>query len=129
MEAMNKHAVGCHCGKVRYEVTTDPAGAIACNCSHCAKHGLWLTFVKPEQFELLGLHERQPQTMFRAMRTVARNGACRIGGHFVAHLAAVAADGMLVHRLHSRASSASFFERGIFTRSAPPSAPAGSLPR
>ena len=53
MEAMNKHAGGCHCGKVRYEVTTDPAGAIACNCSHCAKHGLWLTFVKPEQFKLL----------------------------------------------------------------------------
>lgn len=43
---------GCHCGRVRYEVTTDPGQAIACNCSKCAKHGLWLTFVKPEHFKL-----------------------------------------------------------------------------
>ena len=53
MDAMKNYTGGCHCGNVRYEVTTDPAGAIACNCSHCAKHGLWLTFVKPEQFKLL----------------------------------------------------------------------------
>jgi hypothetical protein len=44
---------GCHCGKVRFEVTADPAQAIACNCSHCAKHGLWLTFVAPQQFKLV----------------------------------------------------------------------------
>jgi hypothetical protein len=43
---------GCHCGRVRYEVTTDPGQAVACNCSNCAKHGLWLTFVKPEHFKL-----------------------------------------------------------------------------
>ena len=42
------HAGGCHCGKVRFEVTTDPTQAMACNCSICAKHGLWLTFVNPE---------------------------------------------------------------------------------
>jgi hypothetical protein len=44
---------GCHCGKVRYEVLTDPSAAIACNCSQCAKHGLWLTFATPDQFNLL----------------------------------------------------------------------------
>ncbi len=44
---------GCHCGSVRYEVTTDPEQAIACNCSICAKHGLWLTFATPDQFKLL----------------------------------------------------------------------------
>jgi hypothetical protein len=44
---------GCHCGRVRYEATTDPGQAIACNCSRCAKQGLWLTFVKPEQFKLV----------------------------------------------------------------------------
>lgn len=43
---------GCHCGRVRYEVTTDPGQAVACNCSKCAKHGLWLTFVKPKNFRL-----------------------------------------------------------------------------
>ena len=38
---------------VRFETTTDPSQAIACNCSICAKHGLWLTFVSPQQFKLL----------------------------------------------------------------------------
>jgi hypothetical protein len=53
MAEMKTHAGSCHCGKVRYEATTDLAQVIACNCSICAKHGLWLTFVKPEQFKVL----------------------------------------------------------------------------
>jgi len=44
---------GCHCGKVRYEVKTDLARVIACNCSICAKHGLWLTFAPASEFKLL----------------------------------------------------------------------------
>jgi len=50
---MKTHVGGCHCGKVRYEVTVDPTQAIACNCSNCAKHGLWLTFAPADQFRLL----------------------------------------------------------------------------
>jgi hypothetical protein len=52
MAGTKTYTGGCHCGSVRYEVTTDPAKAIACNCSKCAKHGLWLTFAKPAQFKL-----------------------------------------------------------------------------
>ena len=51
--AAKTYAGGCHCGKVRFEATTDPAGAIACNCSICQKHGLMLTFVGEPQFKLL----------------------------------------------------------------------------
>lgn len=43
---------GCHCGKVRYEVETDLAKVIECNCSHCSMKGLLLTFVEPEAFRL-----------------------------------------------------------------------------
>jgi hypothetical protein len=43
---------GCHCGKVRYEVTADLSRVISCNCSICSKKGLLLTFVKPDQFTL-----------------------------------------------------------------------------
>jgi len=43
---------GCHCGQVRFEVTTDLAQVMSCNCSICTKHGLLLTFVAPEQFAL-----------------------------------------------------------------------------
>jgi hypothetical protein len=55
---------GCHCGKVRYEVVTDPATAIACNCSQCARHGLWLTFATPEQFTLLSGEEKLIDYLF-----------------------------------------------------------------
>jgi hypothetical protein len=44
---------GCHCGKVRYEVTTDLAKVITCNCSRCSKSGMLLTFVPAAQFKLM----------------------------------------------------------------------------
>ena len=53
MPKLETYSGGCHCGRVRFETTTDPCQAIACNCSICAKHGLWLTFVSPQQFKLL----------------------------------------------------------------------------
>jgi hypothetical protein len=43
---------GCHCGAVRYEATTDLGRVISCNCSHCTKRGLVLTFVPAAQFTL-----------------------------------------------------------------------------
>ncbi len=43
---------GCHCGRVRFEVTADLSQILACNCSICTKRGLLLTFVKPENFAL-----------------------------------------------------------------------------
>lgn len=47
------HKGGCHCGKVRYEVKTDLETIVACNCSICAKQGLWLTFVPGGDFKLV----------------------------------------------------------------------------
>jgi hypothetical protein len=44
---------GCHCGAVRYEVTTDIAKVTACNCSICSKKGHLLTFVPEPAFKLL----------------------------------------------------------------------------
>ena len=46
------YAGGCHCGKVRYEATTDLGRVISCNCSICSKKGLLLVFVKPDQFRI-----------------------------------------------------------------------------
>lgn len=48
-----KHSGGCHCGKVRYEVTMALNGAIACNCSICGKKGTLLSFAPSSQFQLL----------------------------------------------------------------------------
>jgi len=46
------HAGGCHCGKVRYEVTTAVEAALGCNCSMCSKKGSLLTFVDEGAFTL-----------------------------------------------------------------------------
>jgi hypothetical protein len=43
---------GCHCGQVRYEVTTDLSSVVACNCSICVKRGLLWNFVTPDCFKL-----------------------------------------------------------------------------
>jgi hypothetical protein len=48
---MKTYQGGCHCGQVRYEVSTDLARVIECNCTICSKHGLLLTFVPAEQFK------------------------------------------------------------------------------
>ena len=48
MAMMRTYTGGCHCGQVRYEVTTDLAAVVSCNCSICTKRGLLLNFVSPE---------------------------------------------------------------------------------
>jgi hypothetical protein len=53
MADLSKHQGGCHCGKVRYEVETDMAQVLSCNCSICQKRGALLTFVEASKFKLL----------------------------------------------------------------------------
>jgi hypothetical protein len=49
---ISTYSGGCHCGKVRYEVTTAIGPVVACNCSMCGKRGSLLTFAPAEQFAL-----------------------------------------------------------------------------
>jgi hypothetical protein len=51
------YAGGCHCGKVRYEVSTELGTVVACNCSICSKKSHLLTFVQADQFTLLSGEE------------------------------------------------------------------------
>jgi hypothetical protein len=44
---------GCHCGAVRFEVTTELNEVIGCNCSVCTKKGFLHLIVAPEKFRLL----------------------------------------------------------------------------
>ena len=59
---------GCHCGQVRFEVTTDLAQVISCNCSICTKRGLLLTFVMPQQFALRAGGEELADYQFNRKR-------------------------------------------------------------
>ena len=51
---MVKHTGGCHCGRVRFEITA-PADieASQCNCSICSKSGYLGLAVSRSRFELL----------------------------------------------------------------------------
>ena len=53
--AETTYAGSCHCGRVRYEVTSDLAKGpvVSCNCSMCGRKGTLLTFVGADQFKLL----------------------------------------------------------------------------
>lgn len=43
----------CHCDAVTFSVKADPpAEAMTCNCSHCHRKGLVLTFVPADRFSL-----------------------------------------------------------------------------
>ena len=44
---------GCHCGRVRFEVTADITQVTDCNCSICNKKGFLHLIVEPSQFRLL----------------------------------------------------------------------------
>ena len=43
----------CHCGKVKYEVTTDLSSVIECNCSICSRAGYLLSFVTGDKVKVL----------------------------------------------------------------------------
>src|SRR5262245_54800507 len=50
---MQIYTGGCHCGRVRYEVTTDLARITECNCSICARKGYLHCIVPRDRFRLV----------------------------------------------------------------------------
>ncbi len=49
---MTTHAGSCHCGALAFEVETDLSQVVECNCTHCYRKGLMLTFVEPSAFRV-----------------------------------------------------------------------------
>jgi hypothetical protein len=50
---MKTYTGSCHCGRVRFEATTDLTRVSECNCSMCSKKGYLHHMVPPERFRLL----------------------------------------------------------------------------
>jgi hypothetical protein len=67
MAELAKHPGSCHCGKVRYEVTTDLQRVMECNCSHCSRKGFLLNFVPNEQFHLISGEDQLTEYKFNKM--------------------------------------------------------------
>jgi hypothetical protein len=66
---------GCHCGQVRFEVTTDLRGITRCNCSICTRKGYLHLIVPPERFRLLAGEEALSTYRFGTM--TAQHRFCR----------------------------------------------------
>jgi hypothetical protein len=70
---------GCHCGKVRYEVTLDLAAPVTtCNCSMCSKVGSMLSFVPVGQFTLRSGEELLTEYLFN--HKTIRHFFCKVCG-------------------------------------------------
>jgi len=58
----------CHCGKVRYEITTALESLMQCNCSICSRAGYLMTFVQADQFKLLSGEDGLTDYLFNKHR-------------------------------------------------------------
>ena len=69
----------CHCGKVTFTVDAEePGSAISCNCSHCRRKGLLLTFVPAEKFTIAAGDEHLTTYLFN--RHVIHHRFCETCG-------------------------------------------------
>ena len=71
-----KHAGGCHCGRVRFEVAAPARIEVAeCNCSMCAKVGYLHLIVAADRFRLLA--GRDELTTYTFNTGVAQHYFCK----------------------------------------------------
>jgi len=73
--AVQTYDGGCHCGRVRFEISTDLSRATECNCSICSKKGYLHHLVGPERFRMLSGSEELATYQFGTR--VARHLFCR----------------------------------------------------
>jgi hypothetical protein len=66
---------GCHCGRVRFQVTADLASVIDCNCSMCMKKGILHLIVPSECFELIS--GKDDLTTYEFNTKTAKHHFCR----------------------------------------------------
>src|SRR5262249_38093468 len=90
-----KHAGGCHCGAVRFEVDIDATTGGRCNCSICHKTGATGGITKPSAFKLLLGEDKLGQYQWGAKRSLrdfcktcgihcfARGHLAELGGDYV----------------------------------------------
>lgn len=76
---MSTHRGGCHCGRVRFEVTA-PANieVLDCDCSICSKAGFLHLIVDDDQFKLL--QGRESLTLYTFNTHAAQHLFCSVCG-------------------------------------------------
>ncbi|TDK23712.1 GFA family protein [Luteimonas aestuarii] len=77
---MPKHAGSCHCGQIAFEVEGDIDGALACNCSICARRASLLWF-RPESAFVLRTPTSQMATYTFNRHAIKHHFCPRCGIH------------------------------------------------
>ena len=75
---MKTYNGGCHCGRIRFRVTTDLSHVEECNCSICIKKGFLHLIVPPERFEVLS--GQSDLTTYTFNTGVAKHHFCKVCG-------------------------------------------------
>ena len=75
---MQTYEGGCHCGRVRFEVTAELEKIIDCNCSICTKKGFLHLMIDPEQFRLLSAPDAV--TLYQFNTKTAKHYFCPVCG-------------------------------------------------
>lgn len=68
----------CHCGAIRFRVTTDAREVLDCNCSICTKKALLHLIVEESQFELVA---GEPATYTFGTHTAKHHFCATCGSH------------------------------------------------
>jgi len=76
---MSTHTGGCHCGRVRFEVTA-PATieVLECDCSICSKYGYLHLIVSDDRFKLL--QGKESLTLYTFNTGAAKHFFCSVCG-------------------------------------------------
>jgi heme-degrading monooxygenase HmoA len=75
LRSMKTYEGACHCGRVRFRVTTELERVVQCNCSICSLKGFLHLIVEPRSFELVS--GADSLTSYRFNTGVAEHKFCR----------------------------------------------------
>ena len=81
--SIERHQGGCHCGAVSFEVNTDIASALRCNCSLCKRKGAVMLAGEEGSFKLLSGSESVSLYQFNTQ--VAEHYFCKHCGIYTHH--------------------------------------------
>jgi hypothetical protein len=70
----------CHCGKLAFDVEGELSGALACNCSICARKGALMWFVPRDQLHLSSSSSDEDMGTYTFNKHVIQHRFCRTCG-------------------------------------------------
>ncbi len=80
----NKLTGGCYCGKIRYEISTEPIAVVHCHCNNC-KRSVGSPFVTWAVFDLKNLTYVKDTPVVYTTDTNAERGFCNQCGSSISY--------------------------------------------